>query len=162
MVVIDIIYTCMEISKEVINLATLTSFVYCISAERATSPDGKEQSINANGIVSALGLDYIPGGFSFAIVFSVLGVDVTVPSNTMRIVLRKQNEPKPLVDTGNFVLPPITEPYNDSLPVDYKGYNMTMDFRNVIFTEEGLYTTEVYFADSKIGESPVYVFRKKH
>lgn len=143
-------------------MAKLANFIYCISAERVNSPDGKEQNINANGIVSALGLDYIPGGFSFAIVFSVLGVDVTVPSNTMRIILRKKDDPKPLVDTGNFVLPPITAPYDESLPDDYKGYNMTMDFRNVNFTEEGIYTTEVYFADKNIGDSSIYVFRKKH
>ena len=50
-------------------MAKISGFVYCLNAERITAPDGKSEMTNAVGIVSTIMPEYVPGAFSFSIVF---------------------------------------------------------------------------------------------
>ena len=65
-------------------MAELTNFIYCINAERIPSKDGKSDSVNAIGVLSSLTPEFVPGTFSFSIIFSVLDVNIS-ESNTIRI-----------------------------------------------------------------------------
>ena len=47
------------------------------------------------------------------------------------------------------------------LPSEYKGLNMSMDFRNVIFETEGIYSTGVFFNNQLLAENPIYVKGKR-
>ena len=58
-------------------MAELTNFIYCINAERIPSKDGKSDSVNAIGVLSSLTPEFVPGTFSFSIIFSVLDVNIS-------------------------------------------------------------------------------------
>ena len=137
----------------------LKNFVYCNNVERNQIPNGGE-SLNAMGIVSALIPEFIPGSFSFSIVFSILGVDVT-KSNSIQIVFAQKDNNKTLVDTGTISIPPTTRDEHVLIPDDYFGFNMSMDFRNVVFEEEGVYYTKSVFTGIDIGQSDIYAKSKR-
>lgn len=141
-------------------MAKLTNFIYCINAERVPSRDGSGEGINAIGVLSALTPEFVPGTFSFSIIFSVLDIDVT-GNNTVRIVFSKSGENSALVDSGIISLTPMDGADKVGLPNEYKGLNMSMDLRNVIFEEEGIYHTEVYFNNQLLGDKPIYVKGKR-
>ena len=55
-------------------MATLTNFIYCLNAERVSSGDGNGEGINAMGIMSTLMPEFVPGTFSFSVIFSILDI----------------------------------------------------------------------------------------
>ena len=117
-------------------MARLGNFIYCLNAERVPAVNGKGDTINAMGVLSALTLEFMPGTFSFSIIFSVLDADAS-QRNEIQIIFSKEDTV--LIDSGVISIPPIESTDNYDLPKEYKGLNMSMDFRNVIFKEEGLY-----------------------
>lgn len=141
-------------------MAKLTNFIYCINAERVPAKDGNGDSINAIGVMSALTPEFVPGTFSFSIIFSVLDVDVT-GNNTIQIIFSKDGEDNNLVNSGIITIPPVPNVDEVGLPNEYKGLNMSMDFRNVIFESEGLYNTAVLFNGQLLAINPIYVKGKR-
>lgn len=141
-------------------MANLTNFIYCINAERVPAGDGNGDSINAMGVLSTLTPEFVPGTFSFSIIFSVLDVNV-LGNNTIQIVFSKEGEEKGLIDTGIITIPPMPNEDKIGLPDRFKGLNMSMDFRNVIFEEEGLYNTAVFFNGQLLANNPIYVKGKR-
>ncbi len=110
--------------------------------------------------MTALTPEFLPGTFTFSVIFSVLDIDVSV-DNSIRIVFSKDGEEADLVNTGIIMLPPMPEPDEVELPKEYKGVYMSMDFRNVVFETEGLYNTTVFFNSQLIGSSSIYVKGKR-
>lgn len=141
-------------------MAKLTNFIYCINAERVPANDGSGDSINAMGVMSALTPEFVPGTFSFSIIFSVLDVDVS-GNNTIQIVFSKDGDNNNLVNSGMITIPPMPNVDEVGLPNEYKGLNMSMDFRNVIFETEGLYNTSVLFNGKLLATNPIYVKGKR-
>jgi len=141
-------------------MAKLANFIYCINAERVPANDGKGDSINAIGVLSALTPEFVPGTFSFSIIFSVLDIDIS-GNNTIQIIFSKETEEKNLVDSGVITLPAIPDTNEIGLPNEYRGLNMSMDFRNVVFESEGLYNTTVIFNGQLLTNKPVYVKGKR-
>lgn len=140
-------------------MARLTNFIYCFNAERVPSTDGKGESINAIGVLSALLPEFLPGMFSFSVIFSILDIDVS-GNNNIQIIFSKEENRTPLVDSGIVALPSIVDE-DIKLPNEYKGLNMSMDFRNVIFETEGVYHTEVFFNGELLAKNPIYVKGKR-
>lgn len=141
-------------------MAKLANFIYCINAERVPANDGSGDSINAMGVMSALTPEFVPGTFSFSIIFSVLDVDVS-GNNTIQIVFSKDGENNDLINSGIITIPPMPDVDEVGLPNEYKGLNMSMDFRNVIFETEGLYNTSVLFNGKLLAINPIYVKGKR-
>lgn len=141
-------------------MANLTNFIYCINAERVPVGNGKGESINAIGVLATLTPEFVPGTFSFSIIFSILDIDIS-GNNTIRIVFSKDGEDKTLVDSGTVLIPPISNDDAIDLPAEYKGLNMSMDFRNVIFEREGIYKTTIFFNDQLLSVNPIYVKGKR-
>lgn len=142
------------------HMARLTNFIYCINAERVPSNEGKGESINAIGVLSALTPEFVPGTFSFSIIFSVLDIDISA-NNTIQIIFSKNGEEKNLVNSGVITIPPLPNGDEIGLPNEYKGLNMSMDFRNVIFETEGLYNTSVIFNGQLLADNFIYVKGKR-
>ena len=136
-------------------MAKLTSFVYCINAERVPALDGKGEGINAMGVVSALMPEFVPGTFSFSVIFSILDVDIA-KENKIRIIF-KDNKNAHMIDTGDLALPANSDDSVLKLPSEHRGLNLSMDFRNVVFEENGEYCTEIYFNESLLSSNPIYV-----
>ena len=91
--------------------------------------------------------------------FTLYGVDIE-KTNVVKIVL-KDNAGKEIVNTGDISLPPNMKEENIALPPEYTGYNMSMDFRNVVFEAEGEYCTEVYINGELVFTAPIYVRGKR-
>ena len=142
-------------------MAKLASFIYCANAEKMSNPEKKEESINAIGVFATLTPEYVPGMFSFSVIFSILGID-TSTANQVRIVFAKSGKEKNLLDTGNISIPPLAEKEEIILPPDYRGMIMSMDFRNIVFEEDGLYSAKVFLNDEDLGDNNIYVQGKNH
>ena len=80
-------------------MADLTNFIYCINAERIPSKNGKTDSVNAIGVLSSLTPEFVPGTFSFSVIFSVLDIDIS-GNNTVQITFFREGEQENLVDSG--------------------------------------------------------------
>jgi len=141
-------------------MANLANFIYCLNAERIPAADGQGESVNALGIVNALTPEYVPGAFSFSIVFSVLKLDVK-KHNSIRVVFSSSEDSKVLVDTQEIMIPPAAEENSINLPEENKGFIMSMDMRNVVFETNGLYETEIIVNQETIGKVPIYVKGKR-
>lgn len=142
-------------------MANLANFIYCLNAERIISPDMQSENINAIGIISTIIPEFVPGTFSFSIIFSILDID-TKEHNNIRITFSQYDSKIPLVDSGIIQLPPLPENHEIKIPNQYSGLNMTMDFRNVIFEKEGLYNTCIYFNGNLLsGENYIYAKGKR-
>lgn len=142
-------------------MASLENFIYCLSTERVDSSGGVGSNINAMGILATITPEYVPGSFSFSIIFTILGVDITRADNSVRMEFKKVGDEKSLVDTGTTNLPAMPENDDIELPEKYKGLNMSIDCRNIVFESEGLYVTKIYFNNDFIGEKQIYVKGKR-
>lgn len=142
--------------KENEDMVRINNFIYCLNAERIPAPDGNRDAVNAMGVLSILTPEFVPGTFSFSIVFSILGVDTINQNNKIRIIFG-DTENHTLVDTGDIVLPPKPEGDDLELPIEYQGLDMSMDFRNVIFEKEGIYGTQIIWNGEKLGDCMIYV-----
>lgn len=141
-------------------MARLTNFIYCLNVERIQAIDGKGESINAIGILSAITPEFVPGTYSFSVVFSVLDIDFS-GNNTIQIIFSKEGVQEPLVDSGVIALSPMADENEIGLPKEHRGLNMSMDFRNIVFESEGLYHTTVYFDGVLLEKASVYVKGKR-
>ncbi len=141
-------------------MGRLNNFIYCMNAERVSN-EGKGDFINAMGVLSVLIPEFVPGTFSFSIVFSVLDIDVS-KNNSIQIVFSKNKDTNPLVNSGVIMIPPVPdEDGGVRLPNEYRGLNMSMDFRNVVFEEEGVYNTAVYCNGELLANNLIYVKGKR-
>ena len=120
-------------------MAKLSNFIYCINAERIKNENG-EESINAFNVLSAMRPEFVPGMFSFSIVFFIQGLDIK-KSNKVQVIFTKKDDDCRLVDSGVVEIPPM--PKKSTLPQEYSGLNITMDCRNVSFKSEGIYVTKI-------------------
>lgn len=141
-------------------MAKLANFMYCINAERVPAVDGKGESLNAIGVMSVLMPEFVPGTFSFSVIFSILDID-TSETNVIRIVFLKEGEDNVLADSGIIALPPMSDTNGIDLPDEYKGLNMSMDFRNVVFETEGVYNTKILFNNQLLEDNLIYVKGKR-
>lgn len=66
-----------------------------------------------------------------------------------------------MVNSGVITIPPLPNDEKIELPNEYKGLNMSMDFRNVIFETEGLYNTSVTFNGQLLADNFIYVKGKR-
>ncbi len=136
-------------------MARITSFIYCLGAERIQGPDG--QAINANGILTNITPEYVPGSFSFSIIFSMLGIEKSHHALQIKFI----NPDGQDIVNSNIIPIPFdqivqNDPNGNLLPDDEKGLIMTMDLRNVIFKKDGEYHTEIFWDGIKLGEYKIY------
>ena len=141
-------------------MARLTNFLYCLNSERKQDPKGKGEFINAMGVLTVLAPEFIPGLFSFSIIFSVLDID---PDHESQVkVVFKDEAGKMLADTECITLPPVSMDSDNQLPSKYIGYNLSIDFRNVVFENGGEYKTDIYLNDELLDTVPIFVKERRH
>lgn len=142
-------------------MAKLSTFIYCLNTEKIVAPDGKGESVNAHGILSNITPEFIPGSYSFSIIFTLLGIDVS-KSNLIRIQFGSTNGEENLVDTGDISLPPHEVANDYGFPKEYRGLTMSMDIRNVVLKNEGLYNTVVTVNGESFSDNEIYVKGKQN
>lgn len=143
-------------------MASLENVIYCLNAERVVTEKGEIGSnINALGILATITPEYVPGSFSFSVIFTVLGVDMLSAENTVQVKFCRADDDKVLIDSGILPLPAMPDDAGIELPEEYKGLNMSMDCRNVVFESEGVYVARIYFNKEFLGEKKIYVKGKR-
>ena len=127
-------------------MVRLTNFVYCADS-RLTN---EKNAVDALNILSVFKPSYIPGPFTFSIVFSLIGVEEN-NRNRIRIEFQQDFGAKEILfNSGEIVIPEFKK---DNLNEDkITGLNFRFEFKNVIFKENGLYVTKIYFNDELLGE----------
>ena len=138
--------------------AKVAYFMYCSSVERKVFPGGND-IVCAVEPLSCLTPEYVPGVFSFSIVFSIIGIDVTKDSNTIRLAMYDANE-NIVFDSSIIQLPPFPSE-EDNIPKDFKGINMSMDLKNVNFVADGVYYSRIECNGVVLSEHSIYVGGKK-
>lgn len=134
-------------------MAYISTFIYAEESRNEVHPKG--QKMNIVNPLLIFSPKYVPGQFSFAVAIGMLEVDYSKP-HTFRYFLRGPNaEQKPVVDTGDVMLPPQENPRN--LPLEMQGIFMGFDLRNVELASEGKYISDVFLDGKSIGTCPIIV-----
>lgn len=131
----------------------ISTFMY---AERAEpNPQGQIQITNPLMVINPM---FVPGMFSFTIIFGVVGID-NETDHTMQILFKGPNDEPPIINTNTIPLPKGAVPMVKELelPREHKGMMFNLDFRNVVFKSEGIYTSQVYIDGDLLGEYPIFV-----
>jgi len=117
-------------------------FMYSESAQPEPTPQGnKLRVMNPQHILRPM---FIPGQFSFAITFGILDFDVSL-SHIIKYIFSSPDGTV-LVDTADSIqLPPIDNPALNDLPTDMRGFLTSLDFKNVVFSTEGEYKSDIFF-----------------
>ncbi len=134
----------------------LANFIYCLNAERIQNSDGKGEVTNAMGVLSTMIPEFVPGMYSFSVIFSILNMDASI-ENEIQLLFSKVGSKEPLVDTGVVKLSPVSDKDEVIVPDYYKGLNLSFDFRNLVFEEEGAYETRIIFNQEDLGAVSIYV-----
>lgn len=130
----------------------ISTFMY---SERVETNNQGQMNI-ANPLL-ALNPMYIPGMFSFCITFGVIGFDQQMDHSLRILFLSPIEGEDPIIDTKSLPISPGNFPRKEiGLPPEQKGTVFNLDFRNVVFKNEGLYKTQVYFDGDLLGEYPIY------
>ena len=133
----------------------IATFIYCLAANNIQEPN--MQSINANGILSAITPEYIPGTFSFSLIFTLLGLEEKNYGLNLKF---KNPDGKIVLDTGEMVIPYDQISKNDQdkilLPPEETGLTLSLDLKNVVFEKNGYYITEVTCNGRTLGEYKIY------
>ncbi|MZP30579.1 hypothetical protein GTO91_12730 [Heliobacterium undosum] len=129
----------------------ISSFLY---AEDSVQLPGQPLNIVNPQIV--LRPMFVPGMFSFTIVFGISEVVVT-EAHTLRCIFCGP-EGEVVLDTGAFDVPvqPDAIKRKDD-PIETQALMVNMNFRNVPFKCEGRYNTQVFLDGTNIGNVPVMV-----
>ena len=127
----------------------IADIIFCKAA--TSSPD---KGMCANGIITSITPDSIPGRFSFAVVTTFLGIDTEKPHRIKvelfcgDTVTASVEGPMPIVHDKT------------SLPPEYKGLNLKMDWNRVNFRTEGEYTLTIDVDGERLGEKKILVKAK--
>jgi hypothetical protein len=130
----------------------ITTFMFCEQAEL----NPQTQKLQVISPIHVFTPAFVPGMFSFSLVFGVLGVDPK-KENTFQISVVDQKEEEIILDTGIMHIPSNPDDKLEQLPPEMRGMMVNMDFRNVIFRKEGIYKAQIYINSEKTGEFQVPV-----
>lgn len=138
-------------------MAIITAFMLCDNIENAPLPTG--------GVVQKLTSpqmclrpQFVPGNYSFGVSVGIQGIDFRTATKVRFTI----SNPGGMVvqDSGTSEFPPIPEYLDGPLPMEYKGFLMNMEIRNMTILMEGEYLFSVYIDDELIGNQIIPVFRR--
>lgn len=124
----------------------IADIIFCMNA--TSTP---ERGMCANGIITTINPDHIPGSFKFSTVVTFLGLDT---SRQHRISVRFFNDADVLVNIDSLM--PVSKD-NTNLPDEYKGMNLKMDWSKLEFKTAGEYTLTISVDGELLGEKKIYV-----
>jgi hypothetical protein len=138
---------------EVCIMPKISTFMYCERAE--PNPQGQMHITNPLLVINPV---FIPGMFSFSIVFGVIGIDNDLDHQMQLLFLSPDENEAPIINTNTITLPKGVAPVTMiSLPPEQKSMMFNLDFRNVVFKKEGIYKTSVFIDGENMGDYPIFV-----
>lgn len=127
-------------------MPTVHDIVFCLNA---TNNEG--QGASALTILSVLNPEYVPGLFSFSTVITILGLELDTEYK-MKVNLSKDDEVLGTIE-GSISL----ADDGGNLPVEYKGINLSIDWNNINFKEQGECTLTVIVNEVQLREKRIFV-----
>lgn len=132
-------------------MARITNFAYCENTQNEMTPSGPK--LHLIGPMQVMLPMFIPGMFTFSIFIAIMDLKIEIP-HTIKFVFSGPDSDKPVIfDTGDIPLPAQTSVYN--LPEDMRNLMLGLEFTNVVFREEGIYATDVFFDGELLGNYPI-------
>ncbi|MGN8234438.1 DUF6941 family protein [Priestia flexa] len=128
----------------------LSNFVYC---EQTSPEENAIQSLNPLNVIT---IESAPGRFSFSVVFSLVGFNPHEEHDGY-IVFADPNG-KTVIETERFTLE--KEDHDKKNPI-LTGVSMGVEFNNVLLEMPGLFRTDLYFDNEKIGEFVIPVVTRE-
>lgn len=126
-------------------MVRISDIIFCLNA---TNMPG--QGVSAHTVISAITPEYIPGLFSFSVIISLLGIDLS-KNHTAKISFSGHEEDLVVLDGP---IPPMEDATN--LPIDYRGLNVSINLNNINFKTEGEYALRVEVDGNVVGEKHIY------
>ncbi|MFF2016202.1 hypothetical protein [Paenibacillus sp. NPDC058177] len=132
----------------------VSMFVYSESADPEVTPQGQKlKIINPYATLNPI---FVPGAFSFSISLGLQGVEHGIEhALVITFSLNEENSPN-IIDTGELRFKTENDPANINIPVQYQGFALSIDCKNVVFRQNGEYVSKVYFNGDLIGQFPIY------
>jgi len=132
-------------------MTRVSDIIFCFKAD---SLPGK--GMCANGIITTINPECVPGPFRFSVIVTFLGLDTSKPH---RLTVRLFSETEVIANVDNMM--PVSIDRTD-LPDDYKGFNLKMDWNKVQFKSNGEHTLTIAVDGVLLGEKKIYVQGKNH
>lgn len=127
-------------------MARVSDIIFCLN-----STNFPGQGVCANTILTTITPEYIPGLFTFSVVITILGVDMSTEHS---IAISFSHKDTPVADvTGQ--IPSMEDQSN--LPQEYKGINLSLNWNNINFQEEGEYSLKVMVDGEEVGSKTIFV-----
>lgn len=141
-------------------MITVKNFIYCLETKKEKEREGEPPNTIIKGLLSCITPEFIPGTFSFSIMFSVLNLEQDQECR-VSICIKNPDEEE-ILKTDEMILSGDVKDRNKfNVPNEYFGYNVGVDLRNILLEKEGLYHTIVFLNGTEAGEYPIYVKGKK-
>lgn len=129
-------------------MAEIKNFLYCLNVSTF------EERTDIIGLLDAMTPEYIPGLFSFSVIFTLS--NITEGEHAL-IVKFKDPDKEVIAEIDNAKVS-YKKDENSNLPDEQMGINVAAGLQNVNFKKSGLYSTEVMIDGTSIGE--YYIFAK--
>lgn len=129
-------------------MAKISNIIYCLNTTNQENNGG----LNANGIISAITPDYVPGAFSFSVIVTILDIETSVHVLDAMFIAPDGEK---LVNIKGANIPQDVNMSN--LPKAYRGINISMDWQNIVFKTSGIYKLIVKFDGEDLGTHLVFV-----
>ncbi|MDO4816675.1 MAG: hypothetical protein Q4A83_08810 [Bacillota bacterium] len=131
-------------------MTRISDIIFCMNASSTQA-----RGMCANGILTSITPEQIPGQFSFAVIVTFLGLDASKP-HRIKVEMFNESEVTASVEGPMPIVHDKT-----GLPDDYKGLNLKMDWNKVKFCTGGEYTLTVAVDGIMLGEKKVFVMAKQ-
>ena len=134
----------------------ITSFMLCEGINNI-SPSPGISIPQLAGPCNVIRPEFIPGNFTFGVAIGISGVDTT---KQCRVRFEIKNPKEETVQTSlDAVLPGI--PLDEGLPVEYQGFLLSFEVRNLAIPDAGVYKIFLFVDDELIGTESIPVFPRK-
>lgn len=133
----------------------ICSFILCNGIETVMNSQGGTMSA-LMGPQVLLQPEFIPTNFSFGFSVGFIGIDLTQENQIKFRIMSPNNEM--VMESRNSLIP--INATEDSIPKEYRGFNMTTDVRNMVIKMEGIYTLEFFVNDELAGTQEVPIYKK--
>lgn len=132
-------------------------FMLCDSINNIPIPSGGvlQQLVSPQVVLRP---QFVPGNFSFGIAVGVQDVNLHV-TNRIRFTI-SDSRGTIIQDSGISEFPPIPENSPEAMPVEYQGFLMNMDIRNLVIRENGVYLFSIYVNDELAGTQSVPIYQR--
>lgn len=134
-------------------MAKVTMFVLCDHIENIPAQQGQITHLVAPQV--ALRPAYIPGSFSFGLAVGVQGINLSQVNKIKFKILTPNSDV--IQESTEEAIPVIGQ--EDSLPVEFHGFVLNLDIRNLVVKDEGIYKFILFVNGDPLEAQNIPIYR---